>query len=212
MRFKTAFFDLDGTVVDAFQTIYRSYVHTLPKLGYPEPTMEQVRRAVGGGLEKAMSHFVPDELIADACREHVAYSETIILEDPVLYPGAFDLISSLHSQGVKIAILTNKIGGHARALTAHFGLDPHLDLVFGARDFPHRKPAVEFTNEALRRLGATAEGACMVGDSPFDVQTAKNAGIPSFCVTTGTHDEAQLRAAGATAVHPDLVSLAREFD
>ena len=212
MRFRTVFFDLDGTIVDAFQTIYRSYVQTLPKFGYPVPTMEQVRRAVGGGLEKAMSHFVPDELIAEAVKFHVAYSETIMLEDPVLYPGAFDLVSNLHARGVRTAVLTNKIGDHARALMKHLGLEPHLDLIFGARDFPFRKPAVEFTNEALRRLGDTADGACIVGDSPFDVQTGKNAGFPSFCVTTGTHNAEQLREAGATAVHPDLISLAKEFE
>jgi phosphoglycolate phosphatase len=96
-------------------------------------------------------------------------------------------------------------------LMTHLGLDPHLDLVMGARDTAWRKPAAEFTTEALSRLGASAEGACIVGDSPFDVQTALNAGFPAFCVTTGTHDEAQLRAAGATAVHADLISLANEF-
>lgn len=212
MRFHTVFFDLDGTVVDAFTTIYRSYVHTLPLFGYPEPTMEQVRRAVGGGLEKAMNHFVPAGLVAEACKVHVDYSETILLEDARLYPGAVELISSLHARGVKTAILTNKIGAQARALMTHLGLDPHLDLVLGARDFAWRKPAPEFTAEALRRLGATADGACIVGDSPFDVQTGMNAGFPALCVTTGTHDEAQLLAAGATAVHPDLVSLAKEFE
>jgi phosphoglycolate phosphatase-like HAD superfamily hydrolase len=94
----------------------------------------------------------------------------------------------------------------------HLGLDPHLDLVFGARDFQWRKPAPEFTAEALRRLDSTTDGACIVGDSPFDVQTGLNAGFPALCVTTGTHDEAQLLAAGATAVHADLVSLTREFE
>jgi len=212
VRFHTVFFDLDGTVVDAFTTIYRSYVHTLPLFGYPAPTMEQVRRAVGGGLEIAMSHFVPIELVADACKVHVDYSETILLDDAHLYPGALELISSLHARGVRTAILTNKIGDHARALTAHLGLDPHLDLVLGARDFESRKPSAEFTAEALRRLDSNADGACIVGDSPFDVQTGQNAGFPAFCVTTGTHDEAQLRAAGATAVHPDLVPLARELE
>jgi phosphoglycolate phosphatase len=212
VRFHTVFFDLDGTLVDAFTTIYRSYVHTLPLFGYPVPTMEQVRRAVGGGLEKAMSHFVPEELVAGACKAHVEYSETILFEDARLYPGAIDLVSTLHARGVSTAVLTNKIGDQARALMKHLRLETHLKLVLGARDFPWRKPSLEFTNEAMRRLGAAADGTCIVGDSPFDVETGLNAGFPAFCVTTGTHDEPQLREAGATAVHPDLISLAREFE
>lgn len=208
-RFRTVFLDLDGTLVNAFTTIHRAYCHTLPKFGFPAPAMEQVRRAVGGGLENAMRHFVPEALVADAVAAHVAYTQQILLEDARLYPGALELVSRLHAAGAKTAILTNKIGDHARALTAHLGLDPHLDLVLGARDTQWRKPSAEFTAEALRRLGATAERACLVGDSPFDIETARNAGFPCFCVTTGTHDRAQLRKAGAAAVHPDLKSLAR---
>ncbi len=208
LPFRTVLFDLDGTLVDAFTTIHRAYCHTLPQFGYPAPTAEQVRRAVGGGLEKAMAHFVPESLVAEACRVHVAYAETIQLEDPTVYPGGRELVSTLQARGVKTGVLTNKIGDHARAILAHLGLAPQLDLILGARDCPWRKPAPEFTAEALRRLSAEAVTTCLIGDSPFDLATAANAGFPCLCVTTGTHTAAELRAAGAASIHPDLPTLA----
>ena len=206
--FRTVLFDLDGTLVDAFTTIHRAYCHTLPLFGYPAPTAEQVRRAVGGGLENAMGRFVPPELVAAACRDHVAFTEKIQLEDPTVYPGGRELVAALRAQSIRTGVLTNKIGDHARAILAHLGLAPQLDLILGARDCPWRKPAAEFTAEALRRLGAEAATTALIGDSPFDLATANNAGLPCFCVTTGTHSEADLRAAGATAVFTDLHALA----
>jgi phosphoglycolate phosphatase len=207
-RFRTVLFDLDGTLVDAFTTLHRAYCHTLPQFGLPAPSLEQVRRAVGGGLERAMGHFVAPPLIAEACRVHVAYTEKILLDDPALYGGARELVGALRAQGVKTGILTNKIGDHARAVLAHLGMAGQFDLILGARDCPWRKPSAEFTAEALRRIGGDAAHACLIGDSPFDLATAQNAGLPCFCVTTGTHDEAALRAAGSAEVYPDLRALA----
>jgi phosphoglycolate phosphatase len=209
-QFRTVLFDLDGTLVDAFTTLHRAYCHTLPHFGIPAPTAQTVRRSVGGGLENAMSRFVPPQLVDEACRMHVAYTEKILLEDPVLYGGASELVGALRAGGVKTGVLTNKIGEHARAVLAHLGLAPQLDLVLGARDCAWRKPAAEFTAEALRRIGGVAESCCLIGDSPFDLATARNAGFPCLCVTTGTHDEAALRAAGAEAVYPGLRALALE--
>ena len=207
-HFSTVLFDLDGTLVDAFTTLHRAYCHTLPQFGLPAPSAEEVRRAVGGGLEKAMSHFVPAQLVAEACRIHVAYTDEILLDDAVLYEGAAELVGALSAQGVRTGVLTNKIGDHARSVLAHLGIAGKLDLILGARDCPWRKPAPEFTAEALRRIGGDAAHCCLVGDSPFDITTARNAGFPCFCVTTGTHDESALRAAGASSVYPDLRALA----
>jgi len=58
MRFQTILFDLDGTLLDHLPAIHASYAHTLPQLGLPAPTREQVRRVIGGGLENAMRRFV----------------------------------------------------------------------------------------------------------------------------------------------------------
>jgi phosphoglycolate phosphatase len=63
----------------------------------------------------------------------------------------------------------------------------------------------------LTALDATPETTCLIGDSPFDVQTGLNAGFPCFCVTPGSHSSKQLLAAGATAdaIFPDLPTLGK---
>lgn len=206
-RFATLLLDLDGTLVDAFTTIHRSYVHTLPQLGLPAPTMAQVRRAVGGGLENAMRHFVPEALVAEAVRRHVAFTDSILLEDVTLMPGALELLRAQQAAGVTLAVFTNKRGDHARAICAHLGVTPFLRGVFGARDTAWLKPQPEFAAHVLEQLGARPETTLLVGDSPFDVQAAHHGAFPCWCVTTGTHDAAQLAAAKADAVFPDLIAL-----
>ena len=211
-RFATLLLDLDGTLVDAFTTIHRSYVHTLPQLGFPAPTMAQVRRAVGGGLENAMRHFVPEELVAEAVRLHVAYTDSILLEDVALLPGALELLRAQQAAGVTLAVFTNKRGDHARAICAHLGVTPFLRGIFGARDTAWLKPQPEFAAHVLDQLGARAETTLLAGDSPFDVQAAHNGGFACWCVTTGTHDAAQLAEAEADAVFPDLIALGAALD
>ena len=98
-RRSTLLLDLDGTLVDAFTTIHRAYCHVLPKFGRPAPTLAAVRKAVGGGLENAMRHFLPEELIPAAVREHVAHTERILLDDVKLLPGALELVRERAAAG-----------------------------------------------------------------------------------------------------------------
>lgn len=207
--FATLLLDLDGTLVDAFATIHRGYVHTLPQFGRPAPTLAEVRAAVGGGLENAMRRFLPEAHIAAAVRTHIAYTDTILLEDVVLLPGALDLVRERHAAGCTLAVFTNKRGDHARRLCDHLGLAPFLHGVFGARDTPWLKPQPEFAAHVLTRLGAAARSTLLVGDSPFDVAAAHSGGFPCWCVVTGTHSAPELHAAGADAVHADLPALHR---
>lgn len=207
MRFATVLLDLDGTIVDAFTTIHRSYVHILPQLGFPAPTMAQVRRAVGGGLENAMRHFVPESLVAEAVKRHVAHTNAILLEDAKLMPGTLELLRQQQAAGVTLAVFTNKRGEHARRVCDHLGVTPFLRGIFGATDTPWLKPQPEFAAHVLAKLDARPESTLLIGDSPFDVQAAHNGGFACWCVTTGTHTAEQLRAAGAEAVFPDLFAL-----
>lgn len=211
-RFDTILLDLDGTIVDAFTTIHRAYVHTLPLFGRPVPTIEQVRRAVGGGLENAMRHFLPEELIAEAVKVHVAYTDTILLEDAKLMPGTLELLRAQTAVGVKFAVFTNKRGDHARLICEHLAVTPYLAGIFGAKDTPWLKPQPEFAEHVLKALGAHRGSTMLIGDSPFDVKAAHAGGIACWCVTTGTHTADQLRAASADAVFPDLFAVEAELE
>lgn len=209
--FKTFLFDLDGTLVDHFAAIHRSHSYAMRQLGLPPPTMEQVRAAVGGGLERAVTRLVGPERAPEALAIYLPYWNKTMLDDVKLLPGARELLEKLLARGATLAVLTNKHGSSSRLICDHLGLTPFLRGIFGATDTPWLKPQPEFTAHALAQLGATAAGTLLVGDSPFDVQTGQNGGFPVWCVTTGTHNADELRAAGADKVFPDLFALAREF-
>jgi len=207
MPFRTVLLDLDGTLVDAFTTIHRCYAHTLPQFGRPAPSLDEVRRAVGGGLAQAMGRFLPAELVPAALEIHLAYSQKILLEDVKLLPGVPDLVRTLQARGVTLAVFTNKHGDSSRRICAHLGLTPHLTGIYGAGDSPWLKPQPEFAAHVLNDLNASAATTLLIGDSPFDVAAAHNGGFPCWAVTTGTHTAEQLADAKADQIFPGLPEL-----
>jgi phosphoglycolate phosphatase len=209
MRFQTVLFDLDGTLIDHLPAIHRCYVHTLPQLGLAAPSREEVRRAIGGGLENAMRHFVREADLPRALEIFRAYWDQTMLDGVALMPGAAGLLRALNAHGVAAAVLTNKHGPSSRRVCRHLGIQPLLRGVFGAQDTPWLKPDPRLTAHVLTTLGADPSTACLVGDSPFDAETARRGGIHGFFVTTGTHSAGDLRAAGTDEVYPDLAALAR---
>jgi len=212
MRFRTVLFDLDGTLIDHLSAIHRSYSHTLPQLGYPAPTREQVRRVIGGGLTHAMRQLVPPEKLEAALAIYRPYWDRTMLDDVVLLDGARELIGELAARGVACAVFTNKHASSARRLCEHLGLAPHLRGVFGATDTPWIKPQPEFTAHVLHALHAEAATTLLVGDSPFDIATAREGQLAAcWAVTTGTHTRDELQRNGADRVFADLDAIRREL-
>jgi phosphoglycolate phosphatase len=210
MRFRTCLLDLDGTLVDHFAAIHRCHAQVRRHFDLPEPTLDEVRRSVGGGLENALRRLLgPDH--ADKTEAGLAvfraHWDRTMLDDVTLLPGALELLAGLQAGGVRAAVLTNKHAGSARLICTHLGMDPFLAAVFGAGDTPWLKPDPRFTRHAVAALGSGTDSTLLVGDSPYDVQTAQAAGIPIWAVPTGTHSTDELLAAGADRVLPDLAAV-----
>ena len=211
--FRTVLIDLDGTLLDHFAAIHRSHAYTREQLGLPAPTMDDVRRAIGGGVEAAVRRLLnstDEALVQKALAIYRAYWAEHMLYGVSLLPGARDLLTQLNARGVRCAVFTNKHGPSAREVCTHLGVTPLLDGIFGASDTPWFKPERAFSDYALSQLRAQAVTTCLLGDSPYDIEAGRNGGFPCYCVTTGTHTAEELRAAGAKGVYENLVVLASE--
>ncbi len=211
MRPTSVLFDLDGTLIDHFKAIHRCHAHAMQQLGLPAPTMAQVRAAVGGGVELAVERLVGSQRAPAALAIYRPHWEATMLDDVQLLAGAKELLVSLRSRGNRTAVFTNKHGPSSRLTCAHLGLADLLDGNFGATDTPWLKPDPQFTRHVLTALGIDATATLLVGDSPYDFQTARNAGLGFIGVTTGTHTAAELKAEGAVRVCADLFGVAREL-
>jgi phosphoglycolate phosphatase len=191
---KAILYDLDGTLVDHFTAIQRAINHAQEAVGAPKSSYEQVRATVGGSIEVTMARLIGPELAPRAIPYYHEFFAKIMFEDLHALPGAAQLLETLHARGLRQAVLTNKQGGTARAVVRHLGWDKWLELVLGTHDTPWRKPMREFVLHAVTTLGIAPEAAMLVGDSPFDVEAAANAGVRCLAVATGSHTRAQLLA------------------
>ena len=200
MRYQTAIFDMDGTILETLEDMCASVNVTMDHVGYPRRTMDEVRRFVGNGAAKLIERCMPagaeDPRYPAALEFYRAYYDAHAQIKTGPYPGIPELLNQLSREGVRLAVVSNKPDEAVRALTERYfpGVFP---VAIGNRDGWATKPAPDSVYEAMRLLGARRESTVYVGDSDVDVDTARNAGLDSIIVTWGFRDEDLLRAHGA---------------
>lgn len=202
---KTAIlFDLDGTLLDTLGDLHASTNAVLRQFGYPERTIDEVRRFVGNGARVLIQQAVPagedhrvDEVLSAFQTYYAAHCD--ILTRP--YPGIPALLSAL-GEKYPLAVVSNKPDRAVKELAKIYF--PALYARGESTDCP-RKPAPDMVRMAIQALGA--ENCIYVGDSEVDVMTAKNARVPCIAVTWGFRDVETLRAAGAEYFCDDAADL-----
>lgn len=198
--YKAVIFDLDGTLLDTLKDLANSVNYALREFGYPERTIDEVRRFVGNGVIKLMKRAAPDgideeafEKCFNAFRSH--YLEHMY-DNTKPYEGIMEMLSILKEKGVKTAVVSNKLHSGVVGLCEDF-FGGQLTSAYGVNTEDERKPQPKNVFKALYDLGVGAEETVYVGDSGVDVQTAKNAGLKCIGVTWGFRSEEELLEAGA---------------
>jgi phosphoglycolate phosphatase len=202
---KLCVFDLDGTLVDSREDLFRAVEHALSELGLPPRTREEVVSYVGDGAVALVSRAIaPREHLLESAlalwREH--YSRHL-LDHTRLYPGIAAVVGSAR---IPLAVHTNKPGPMARRILDGLGVLGRFSVVVGG-DEAARKPDPSGLLGICARLGVAPGDAVLVGDSVVDHTTAVAAGVRFVPVSWGFVPLATLSAAGATGFVQDAAGL-----
>ena len=201
-----ALFDFDGTLVDTTEMIYQSMRHaTTSVLGRDDFTREQLLANVGQPLPRQMQLMDAEkaELLLEAYRAHHEENHDALIAE---FPGIAEALQRLRAAGVKVAVVTSKRRSSVEmALKALPSLDLVVDRFVTLEDTTEHKPHPEPLLKGLELVGnVPKDQAVYVGDSPFDVQAAKAAGLRSVAVSWGAFSEDTLRQADPDYLVPDI--------
>ena len=198
-------FDLDGTLLNTIADLAQSTNYALKELGYPTHEEDAYRFMVGNGINKLFERALPEGEKTEANvlrvrQKFVPYYDLHNADKSLPYPGIPELLADLQTQGIQLAVASNKYQAAAEKLIAHYFPSIHFVAVFGQREGIPTKPDPAVVHEILKIAAMASTDTLYVGDSGVDMQTAINAGVTSCGVTWGFRPRAELEA-----FHPDYI-------
>ena len=196
-------FDCDGTLVDSQDAICRSMETAFAAAGLPAPDRAAVRRIVGLSLPQALVELAPKASFRAARSQGT-------LEQP-LYPGVEALLRRLHSRGLVLGVATGMSDRGLAACLARHGVNDLFTTLQTADRHPS-KPHPAMLEAALFESGAAPGEAVMVGDTVFDMEMARTAGVRAVGVAWGYHAPGELIDASAIGVAESAAQLEEMID
>jgi HAD superfamily hydrolase (TIGR01549 family) len=210
-----AVLDVDGTLVDSNYQHAIAWYRSLRSLGETFPIW-RIHRLIGMGGDQLLPTLAGDEVekrIGDEARERQGKEIDALLHEIAPLPGARELLLAIKERGHRLVLASS---GQQRHVDFALDLLDARDIAddwTSSADAEATKPAPDLLQVALKKLGAAPDAASlMIGDSVFDVQAAKNAGMPAIAVRTGGFGDDELRDAGAIAIYDTPGDLAAALD
>jgi phosphoglycolate phosphatase len=173
-------------LIDSFEVWFHLLNATSRVFGGSEITRRAMRDGWGQGISADVERWFPHKTVAETEAHYHAHfmdHATHLRVDP----DARAITTELRRRGFAQALITNTPSPLAREILAQARLE--LDDAVGGTDVPNAKPAPDMVREACRRLGVTPAEAIVVGDSRYDLEAARGAGVR--CV--GLRMDADLR-------------------
>ena len=173
----------------------------------------RLHRHVGMGGDKFVAAVAGDDVearLGDELRDRWEKFFDGLIEEVAPLDGAHELLVELKQRGRAVVLASSSIQKH---------LDHFLDLLDAREitdgwttkeDVEATKPDPDLVRAALEKAGT--EAAVMIGDTPWDVEAARRAGLQTICVITGGFSEQELRDAGAVGVYDSPEELRRHLD
>ena len=209
-----AILDIDGTLVDtnyhhalAWYRAFRQYEIILP--------IWRIHRHVGMGGDQLVEALT-DEQTENEKGDDIRKAETalyfMLLPEVETMEGSRELIEDLKRRGHTVVLASSAKEAEVETYLDLLGARDLADAWTSSADVENTKPQPDLVNAALKRAGGSADEAVMVGDTPWDVDAAKDAGVGTLTVRTGGFGDDELRDAGALEVFSSVSELCSKLD
>ncbi len=207
-KLRAVLLDIDGTLVDSNDAHAHAWVDVLAEAGH-EVSFERVRAGIGKGGDKLLPELVG---LSDESPEGKKISErrTEIFQTrymPTLkaFPRVRELLSALRERGLRLVVATSAKEEEVDKLLEIANVKDLVQAQTTSDDAESSKPDADIVAAALQRARCAPDEAIMLGDTPYDVEAARKAGVPCIALRCGGWDDASL--GDAAAVYADASDL-----
>ena len=201
---KLVIFDFDGTLADTKENIILTFQMTMKELGVEIKSRQECAATIGLTLEDAFKVLYPGMaaekyiLLRDTYRRIFKENRKILV--PGLFPEVMETLEELRRRGYLMSIASSRLSPSLQSFLEDMKIAHLFEYAIGGDNVEHPKPAPDAVLQILRHYNLSAEEAFVVGDMPFDINMATNAGVKSCGVTWGNADAAQLKESGANYI------------
>ncbi len=203
--------DIDGTLVESNDAHAHAWVKALAENGRDVP-FEDVRSLIGMGGDKLLPRVCGLDAESKEGKTVSKRRGEIFLSEylPHLRPtrGAKDLLVKLKAQGLKLAVASSAKEAELDPLLKLCEADEVIESATSSDDAEGSKPDPDILHAALEKIGLSAGDVVMLGDTPYDVEAARKAGMRVIALRCGGWDDSQLKA---DAVYDDPADLAHQL-
>lgn len=191
---KLIIFDLDGTLIDAYPAITKSFNYVMAEFGYKPQNSSVIRKAVGWGDKSLLKPFVTIRDLNKALYVYRRHHAVSLVKYSSVFPKVYLLMSYLKDKGYKLAVASNRPTRFSWILLRHLKLKKYFDYVLCADKLRSGKPNPEIINKIMRRFKVIPFETMYVGDMPIDAQTGRRAGVKTIIVTSGSSTKKEIEA------------------
>ena len=202
--YRAMLFDVDGTLIDSNDAHARAWADALREHGV-EADYRRVRPLIGMGGDKLLPAVAEISETSPEGKSIVKRKKEIfdhLLRGVQPTRGARALLDYLREHDIPMVIATSADDSELHALLKQAGLDDLIARKTSKDDVADSKPDPDIVHAALARAGAAPEEAFMVGDTPYDIAAANQAGVAAIALRCGGYwsDES---LQGAVAIYND---------
>ena len=211
---KGVIFDVDGTLLDSVDLHAEAWRQALLHFGCAV-SFADVRKQIGKGGDQLMPVFLPKDVVEQRGREIEQYRSELFKRDflPKVrpFPKVRDLFERIQADGYKVALASSAKKEELETYKKLAGIEDLLDAETSSDDAEKSKPHPDIFLAALDHAGLKPGDAIIVGDSPYDAEAARRAGVRIVGVLCGGFPEEWLRSAGCESIFRDPADLLERY-